>query len=167
MIAWLTVVMRIALLQAGPQDLPSDRSSLIFALIFYGLVATTFGVAVSESRPMSLLLLSFVIQISMVFTLLQINGQLDRFNQTASAVFATAALLGLVTLPLWLMAKPPIPPGLALLLLGSLFWSLAVDGSIWRHALNRSFGFGLAVSVLLFVIHFSIMQSFGPPANGG
>lgn len=165
MLEWFKVVIRILLMQAGPQDLPASRSSLVLSIVLYWMVATTVTVTTNESRGLSLLLLSFILQLAMVFAVLQMSNRVARFNQTASALFATAALLGLINLPLWLMAEPPMPAGLALLILGGLFWSLAVDGSIWRHALDRSFGMGLSVAVLLFVIHFAIMQSIGPPAG--
>lgn len=167
MLEWLKVVVRILVMQAGPQDLPATRASLVLSIALYWLVVAIVSVSTGEARGFSLLLLSFVLQLVMVYAVLQIGNRLARFNQTASAVFATAAVLGLINLPLWLVAEPPISAGLALLILGGLFWSLAVDGSIWRHALDRSFGFGLSIAVLLFVIHFAIMQSIHSPAGGG
>lgn len=166
MLEWLKVVVRILLLQAGPQDLPASQSSLVLSIALYWLVVAIVSAGTGEARGISLLL-SFVLQLVMVYAVLKIGNRTARFNQTASAVFATAAVIGLINLPLWLMAEPPIPAGLALLILGGLFWSLAVDGSIWRHALDRSFGFGLSIAVLLFVIHFAMMQSINSPAGGG
>ena len=163
MIEWLRIVLRILFMQAGPQDLPASRSSLVLSIVLYWAVATTITMSTNDASGLSLLLLSFLLNIIMVYGVLQIGSRLSRFNQTATALFATAALLSLINLPLLLMAEPPIPAGLAMLILGGLFWSLAVDGSIWRHALDRSFGFGISIAVLLFIVHFAIMQSFRPP----
>ncbi|MEM1082149.1 MAG: hypothetical protein AAGH65_11255 [Pseudomonadota bacterium] len=162
---WLRTVIGIVLFKAGPQDLPGSRSSLVLAVLVYATVALTVSMATGSTAGYSPMLLSFGLQLVLIVAVLQFNHRMVRFNQTASALFATAALLSLVNLPLWLLAEPPLPSNLAVLILAGLFWSLAVDGSIWRHALDRSFGFGLAIAVLLFVINFAIMQSVTPAAN--
>ncbi len=157
---WIETIIRIATFRAGPQDLPGTQASLFAAIIVYALVAVTVTTLTNESSGYGPLIASFGVQLILALSVLMISNRLERFNQTMSALLATGALLGLINLPLWLMAEPPIPTSLAMLILAGLFWSLAIDGSIWRHALNRSFGFGLAVAVLLFVINFVIMQRF-------
>ena len=168
MIEWFRTMQRILFMQAGPQDLPASRSSLVLSIVLYWTVLAIISLSVNESRNSVVLLLSFVLQIVLIYGVLQIFSQQARFIQTATALFAVAALIGLISLPLWLIIDPQaeanIPPALLMLILGAMFWSLAVDGSIWRHALDRSFGFGLSISALLFVIHFVFMQSLSPPA---
>ena len=167
MIEWLRTVVQIMFLQAGPQDLPAGRSSLILAFTLYWAVIAIVTISVDDSRGAGLMLLSFALQVTFVLGVLHLFGRHARFSQTATALFSTAALMGLINLPLWMMAEPPIPTSLAMLILAGLFWSLAIDGSIWRHALERSFGFGLSIAVFLFAIHFVIMQNLSPPVTAG
>jgi hypothetical protein len=45
--------------------------------------------------------------------------------------------------------------------LTGLFWSLAVDGHVWRHSLELPYAGGLGVAVLIFLLQLVILQTIG------
>lgn len=161
MTAWLSRIVQIALLRAGPQDLPVSSLSLLLACAAWWALTLTM-LATAESPPaFSHALIAFGLQLALILTVLTLGRGPERFNQTATALFGTGALISLVNLPLWLVSGPPVPVGLVFVALVGLFWSLAVDGHIWRHALGLPYAGGLALAVLLFLIQIVTLQALG------
>jgi len=87
-----------------------------------------------------------------------LRGHAPRFLQTVAAVFGSGALISLANLPLWLYPGTPVPAPIVLLVMLGLLWSLAVDGHIWRHALELPLPLGVAVAVLILIIQVSVFQ---------
>lgn len=161
MSAWLSHIVQIALLRAGPQDLPVSPVSLALACTAWWLL-TLLMLASAHSPPaFAHALIAFGLQIAAILTVLTLGRRPERFNQTAAALFGTGALIGLLNVPLWLVSSPPVPAGLVLVALIGLFWSLAVDGHVWRHALGLPYAGGLALAVLLFLIQIVALQALG------
>lgn len=134
-------------LRVAPQQLPASTGLLGLALALYVLV----GIAVAlpgSGWSMALLLsvLDLGVMAALTALVLWLWGKPARFNQTLSALAGTGALLGLLALPLVLMALDPVPAWAGLLWLALLFWNLAVRGHILRHALEIPFGMGLLLS---------------------
>ncbi|MBY6204028.1 hypothetical protein [Halomonas denitrificans] len=164
--AWLALVVRIALLRAGPQDLPASSAALWLAMaLWWGLTGAMLLFA-PDPPPVRDVLLTFALQLASIQVVLALARRPARFGQVAQALFATGALVGLLNLPLWLAAGPAdgaaaIPGPLVVLALIGLFWSLAVDGHVWRHALELPYAGGIAVAVLVFLLQIIALEAVG------
>ncbi|NKI36488.1 hypothetical protein HFP89_15060 [Wenzhouxiangella sp. XN79A] len=159
--AWLERIVQVALLRAGPQDLPGGSAPLIAALLMWWLLVAPMLLLAPEPLPFFDALLTFSIQLALIHLVLLVNRRPQRFAQSAQALFGTGALIGLLNLPLWLAPGPPIPAPLVLLALTGLCWSLAVDGHVWRHSLELPYAGGLAVAVLVFLLQIVTLQAIG------
>lgn len=158
---WLATLIRIALLRAGPQDLPADGRSLAAALLLYGAVVMGSGRAAENPAPMLDLLVAMGVPLVCAGLLLTLRGVPARLGQTASALFGTGALISLLNLPIWMTGTTPLPPVLVILALTALFWSLAVDAHIWRHALAVPFAGGLVTAVVILLAQLFTFQALG------
>ena len=134
-------------LRAAPQQAPASSSLLGVALVFYVLVSIAVALPGSGwSLALWLTLLDLAVLAGLTALVLWMAGKPARFNQTLSALAGTGALLGLLALPLVLMAPDPVPAWFGLLWLAILFWSLVVRGHILRHALEIPLGMGVLLS---------------------
>jgi hypothetical protein len=159
--AWIDRLVQIALLRAGPQDLPGGTAPLLAALLLWWLLVAPMLLLAPEPLPFADALLTFAIQLALVHLVLLVNRRPQRFAQAAQALFGTGALIGLLNLPLWLAPGPPIPMPFVFMALTGLFWSLAVDGHVWRHSLELPYAGGLGVAVLIFLLQLVILQTIG------
>ena len=90
-------------------------------------------------------------------------GHRERFQQTLTAMAGCGVLLGLAAMPLLAVAQQePIPAFVGLLWLALLFWSLAINAHILRHALSVPFGIGLVLSTLYAITVFMLVQWLFP-----
>ncbi|MGH8499848.1 MAG: hypothetical protein ACRERV_13745, partial [Methylococcales bacterium] len=90
-------------------------------------------------------------------------GKTIRFQQTLIALLGADTLISLTALPflIWISLNQGF--GLAYyILLGSMFWSVAVVGHIIRHALSSPYLFGLGLSILYFLASFKVMVYLFP-----
>ena len=161
---WIETIWRIALLRAGPQDLPAGSVSPTLALLAYIGIVVASRAAEGTAVDAIDLSVSLLLPLALAAGLLWQQGRWARFNQTIGALFGTGALISLINVPLWLSSATPVPAPLVLLALIGLFWSLAVDGHIWRHALERSFGVGVIIAVLILIIQLFAFQALGATA---
>lgn len=152
----------ILFFRLGPQDLPGTPVTLGIILLFYMTVAglSIFG-GRTPPNPGLILALYAVLPALLIWAVLRLGGRPVRFIQTASALYGTGALLSILNLPLVLSADSEPPAAAALVGLVVFFWHLAVDGHIWRHALEVSYAAGLVVAVILFGISFMVVINVG------
>lgn len=150
-------------MRLGPQDLPGTPAAFIMILLFYVMVASlSIFSGETPGNPGLMLVLYTVLPALLIWMVLRVSGRLARFSQTAAALYGTGALLSILNLPL-VLATNGEPPAPAILLgLVVFFWHLAVDGHIWRHALEVSYAAGLAVAVVLFAISLFIVTQTTP-----
>jgi len=164
---WLTTLWHIALLRAGPQDLPAGRSSPILAVTMFSLIALVSGLTDARQRApdeaMVSVVISLVLPLVLTASILAARGRNARYGQTVAALFGTGALISLVNMPLWVSTQTPVPDALVVLALIALFWSLAVDGHIWRNALDCAYAGGLMVAVLILLLQLFVFQAMGHP----
>lgn len=164
MLKLLSRLTAIVMLHQGPQDLPAGRSLLPTCLILYLLVTTVSLGAGQRPENLSLVLtLAALVPLALSWIVLKLVNRLARWEQTVSALFGTSALISLLSLPLSLMIEAQQTPMLALMLLATLFWSLAVNAHIWRNALDRGFATGLALAVILFVATLFVINTLAGP----
>lgn len=164
MIALLSRLLDIIFLRRGPQDLPAGRSVMLACLAFYVLIAAaTLNVGRTPANPTAVLVLASALPLLLAWIVLKLRDRIMRWEQTLSALYGTSAILSLVTLPMNMNAGSEPSAPVVIISLGVFFWSFAVDAHIWRNALDTSFGAGLAVAMLLFVLSFSIISSLAGP----
>lgn len=163
MLRFLETLWRIALLRAGPQDLPSGGAAPTVSITMYICVVVISGLADDRAAGFSDLFVSIVVPLLAAGSILGLRRATMRFNQTVAALFGTGALISLINIPLWFSAQTPLPAPLVVLALIALFWSLAVDGHVWRNALDCSFAGGLMVAVLILFLQMLVFQAMGNP----
>lgn len=163
MLRFLETIWRIALLRAGPQDLPAGAAAPAISIaMFIGIVVIS-RLADERAAGFSDLFVSIAVPLIAAGTILGLRQVMPRFNQTVAALFGAGALISLVNVPLWFSTQTPLPAPLVMLALVALFWSLAVDGHVWRNALNCSFSAGLMVAVLILFLQLLVFQAIGNP----
>lgn len=163
MLQFLDTIWRIALLRAGPQDLPGGGAAPAISIVAYTAIVVISGLADNRASGFSDLFISIAVPLMAAGSILGLRRVMPRFNQTVAALFGTGALISLLNLPLWASTQTPLPAPLVMLALIALFWSLAVDGHVWRNALNCSFAGGLTVAVLILVLQMLVFQAMGNP----
>ena len=153
---------RIALLRAGPQDLPGGVTAPTISIAMYTCIVVISRLANERTAALSDLFVSIVVPLIAAGSILGLRRATVRFNQTVAALFGTGAIISLVNVPLW-FSTPPLPAPLVVLALVALFWSLAVDGHVWRNALDCPFAGGLTIAVLILAIQLVVFQAMGSP----
>jgi hypothetical protein len=164
--------LRLCLLSAGPQDLPSSRFLLGVCLILYASVTVAaywphYGFAVSGWRATVEIALLFVF----TWGALALRGHPARFLQTMTALLGSGAMFGALLLPLVyaviraeMLREPATLP--ALTSLAVFIWWLVVMGHIFRHALAfRHLGPGLLVALALIGVGVVLVEPLFPEAS--
>ncbi len=147
----------ICLFRAGPQDLPSSRELLVgciaaaFAVLFigYSLLAVggnTFLLAASNA---ALIGIGWLI-------VLQLGRKMQRWHQSACAIYGTTALLNLVSLPIITsglnaaeIGSGEISQNLRIVIFGLWAWEIAVTARIARATLEIRMGLAVIISIAL------------------
>ncbi len=147
----LLLLPRMLLLRADPQDFPTSPRLMALALAAHAatdvlsvLDQMTPGRAVMAGVLDTLLLAAFA------QVVLRLRSLENRLSQTLTALAGCGALLSLIGWAVGNAFAGPIP--LEAIWVLSLLWYFAVSGHILRHALDRSFIVGVALSVLYFVL---------------
>lgn len=153
----------LCLFQVKPQDFPYSPGWLLIASV--ALCASIFiSYPVDEQTSLVVLLISIVHVIGYGFGIwgaLRIRRFPERFVQTATTIFGTAALLQLVTWPFinWLLKVQGTPdaqfPLLVIFVLG--IWTFAVAVNINRHALAVTVGQGILITLAVQIFTASIV----------
>lgn len=162
---FLSRLIGIVLFRDGPQDLPAGPLPLVLAVTFY-VAASGASLLLGQTpdKPVLVMAVAVVLPLLLIRIVLGLRGHPTRWQQTATALFGTGALLAALSLPVAAGGPEPAP---ALVVAGLVvfMWSFAVDAHIWRHALETSFAVGLAVAVVLFAVSISVITSLtGPPS---
>lgn len=155
---WLITIGNIALLRAGPQDLPAGPASALLGLMCFSVILLASGRLEGQPTDAVDLAVSFGVPLLATLLLLQLRGHPGRFAQTTAALFGCGALISLINLPLWLFPGAPVPVSIVILVMIGLLWSLTVDGHIWRNALDCPLPLGVATAVLILIVQASLFQ---------
>lgn len=161
-VALLRLYVDIALWRRGPQDLPAAPLLLPLTVLGYflvyvaaeWLVGAMMGGSAAQRTGIPLLAFDVLYVALWYWLLLRLFRRVERYGQTAAAMFGCAALL---TPPLALAAQLVmlsdarsmawLLPVAQLAFIALLVWSVMVSAHILRHALERS----LPVCVILVV----------------
>ena len=158
----------ICLLKKGPQDVPHSVFVFWLALVFYA-IAGLLLLYLSTGLMNSIIQLLVEIALILGFTggMLIATGKFSRFFQTVSAMLGADGVISFLGLPVFsslMIGEMSMLPFFALI--GLMIWHLFVMGHIFRHALNKSYGFGLGLAFLYLFSTYQLMMIFFPVAAG-
>jgi hypothetical protein len=176
---------QIALFREGPENLPDSRPLLIIALLAYastsGLVFISSEIAntmIAESpqqiqwggllfEKLLLTCLDVLVLGVCTWAILFYFGLQNRLQQTLTALAGVSAVLQTLSWPAFILlfyeSASELWGFLLLALVVTLLWSIAVYGLILSRAVSRSFGVGVALAVLYFILDyqlFTLIQGF-------
>lgn len=147
----LRALLRIGLLQSGPQILPPSRELafvVVAAHLALGLLLSLLG-EVPQAALLSAVL-GTLFMVAVTHGLLMLRGFQARFHQTVTAMAGCELIVGVAALPLSFQSGPvgELSSLLSLVLIG---WSLAIWAHIFHHSLeiSRFAGFGLSLAYLI------------------
>lgn len=160
----------ICLLRRAPQDLPA--SGALFAIVVLLSVAVG-AVGVSDVIPglaaFAAAMLDAVIAMVLLRLALMLKNHSGRFLQTATALFGSSIIMGLIALPLQLAVDDQaevVGPFVSVAYLFLLIWIQVIIGHILRHALGVSMMLGVGLALTYSVVSGVIIQSlFLTPAT--
>ncbi len=168
---WMTTLLEICLLRAGPQALPASTSVLALCLLGYGVVdlaaaASSTGLGTAAGVT----LFDLAMMVVFVRLLLRLGRRPQRWLQTLSAMAGSGALLGLLALPpLYRLSRVASPAdlsaGMNLFWIALFVWGLVVLGHILRHALSARFHTGLGLAILYSFLNIYLAQLWFTPAG--
>lgn len=160
MLQLLNLFVDICLLRRGPQHLPASPTLTALLLLAYGSLVAVAERLFGEARfALAWALASMFFVAAATYGLLAFRGLTARFQQTLAALAGCGMLYLVVYLPVVAALDAPNgqDPGaiegllvLAWVLL--FFWGFAIEGSIYRHALNLSLPGGVLLAVILFAV---------------
>lgn len=159
----------ICLLRKGPQAFPHSWSLFVIMLVAY-LVTDGILFVAQGLRGMDIvteILCDTALQLVFFILVLGVWRKLTRFNQTATVLLGTGAIIMLATVPLsfaaTLLPASSVVDVAQVLLYGILAWSILVMGNIARHALDTGLTIGIiiagtytALNLVLFAVFFPI-----------
>jgi hypothetical protein len=155
----------IALLRRAPQDLPGS-ATIFFVVVTLNVIVATIGIAdlIPGASAMAAAMTDAVIIILLLRLVLMIQNRSARFLQTATAIFGSGILLGLIALPLQLGIDAntdgeEISAVISLAYLLLLVWSQLVVAHVLRHALSISFALGVGLALIYSLLSGVIIQS--------
>lgn len=162
---FLSNLINLLRLRAGPQDLPASWALTIMVVAIYlgqGVLTTQQLDSTGDSART---LLSAVLQIVALAAMLGYRRFPERFQQTLLALAGTGIVIGLIAFGLLVQADPDKnQPLLALAWFAVFGWSLLVDANIYRHALAVPLSVAMLITVLLLALTYVIGQFlFGVP----
>lgn len=178
---WIRLVWRIALLRAGPQDLPFSRGMAVTALGLLAavLVAVRSFVPAPENAPdiLPTVLVAVGSTALWPWIALKLKGKTERYAQATTAFAASSVLFVMMAVPFERLAAQWIPPGVpaeqlepnaalamisvAMLLL--LVWKLRVDAHLWAQTLEIGRMHALLLTLALAVAEILLLN--GLPAS--
>jgi len=147
-------------LRSGPQDLPAAGGLMVATAVLYLAGAFLASSVLEEPEYAPRAFMAIGVQFSIIILLLRFKGLAARIQQTISALSGTGFIFGLISvylLSLIDVEKPQIE--LAAFYMVLFFWSLTVDGHIYRHALSSKMGTGLLVAVTVFTVNFILLRA--------
>ena len=161
----LRLFIDICLLRATPQQLPAApllRGMALLAYLVSGLLVLTPGEGVVRAAGM--VTVDTVVMLVLLGAALYWRGHRARFDQAATALLGTGALLGLLLLPVLVLGRAgEVVAGAAFPLWLALFlWGLVVSAHILRHALELPMTGGMLAAVVYFTVSLMLIETLFP-----
>lgn len=166
----------LMLFRAGPQDLPGNQTTLVASAVAYCIVLFAQILVVAPAGPAAVQAVLATLLLGLyASSILRLRKLPNRFTQTATALYASGAVLTVIMIgPTHAMApylqqmahasnpqSVPTPSGLvAVAYLIAGVWGLALYSHIYRHALGVSILLGVGTTIafeLLVLVVFSLL----------
>ncbi len=167
----IQTLLRICLFSANPQDLPESRqfltgcvvAAMLVLLVGYNMLPAETNVVVLAASHILFIGANWMI-------LLLFFRKVDRWVQSASAIYGTSAILNLVSLPLiasndYLVSPDSAAgPNFTTFTFVSLWiWEIAVTACIMRETLDIKMRKAVFISLLMtFAMQFIMVTLFSP-----
>jgi hypothetical protein len=170
MLTLLRLLWDLCLFRRGPQDLPySPALARALLLVQAGAGLLYLRVVGAGEHGLSQLALSLTMAVVMPWALLRARDRQARYAQTLSALVGTWIFATLAYLPIAAVAadlplpEPGVPPtraqaAVAWATLVLAAWKLAINGQIWRHALDFPLFGGIAAALGVFVLELGLLR---------
>jgi hypothetical protein len=156
--ALLNYFVNLCLLRAAPQELPASEALL--GIVFAVNLAVSTLLMLGSELTAGLALLESLVELGLMLavlrTALSLVGHPGRFQQAATAIMGSSALMALLALPL-IGSGGAGPAGL--LLLALVIWSVIVLGHIVRHTFDLALGQGVVISLLYTIGSYTLISS--------
>lgn len=174
MLTVLRLLWDLCLFKRGPQDLPySPALARGLLLVQAGCGLLYLQVVDAGKNGLLQLALSLMLAVALPWALLRVRSRDARFVQTLTALVGTWILATLAYLPIaWFAKDLPLPqPGVAPTRVQAMVgwatiilaaWKLAINGQIWRQALDWPVGAGIAVALGVFVFEIGVLRLVVP-----
>ncbi|MEZ5460895.1 hypothetical protein [Dokdonella sp.] len=163
------IVVGLCRFRGGPQDLPYSGALLIALLGASVMLDYGSGSLLGyDDTLLARSLLSISLLMALCWTALSIRGLANRFVQTATALVSCSMAFSLLILPLaWFFGNPQgedviLTPAQVLIVwlgLGVLFWKVAVDAHVVRHAIDAPYWLGLLLAVSWAIADFALSRA--------
>lgn len=146
-------------LRAGPQDLPYSWTLTVVLVAAYLGMGIYTGKALGDENAAATSLAVASLQYAAIAVMLFLRRHPERLAQTLAALAGTGIIIGTLLYLFLAQADPDRQqPVLALAWFSLFFWSLVVDGHIYRHAMSITMPQGILVAVLLLAATFVLVE---------
>jgi len=156
---WPATLLKICLLRANPQDLPTSTGLTALALAAYYLadVATAL-MTVPLARALEAAAADTFVLVALVHAALNLRRLGARTRQTLTALAGGGALLAGVTV----IIESLLPEGVSSVYVWapSLLWLLAVYGHVLRHAFDVPYALGIVATGAYLILSLFITAPF-------
>lgn len=163
MYEFLKLFFDICLFKKGPQDIPASNVLLRLLIPFYASVSFLLLILNSDGLNAAMqVLVEIMLILGSTWIILFIARKPARYQQTASALMATDALISFFALPAMatLVGQGAGLAFLAIIML--MIWHWAISGHIFSNALEKPFTFGLGVAFLYILVSYQVMALLFP-----
>lgn len=163
MTAFVKLFVDICFFKKGPQDIPA--SSFLFRLVLLAYFLIGVSLLMLQATWLDAVIQALAeagVTLGFIWLTLLVSHKAARFQQTATAMLGTDALISIGALPLlvWLEAGSSIQfPYPYILLLGLMLWHLAIVSHILRHALSKPLSLGVGVAILYVLVSYQVMSA--------
>ena len=170
MLSSISTLIRICLLVARPQDLPASREFLYLCVAAaFAILFTGYSILAETGNPLLLAAINAALLGVIWLIILQVAGHTDRWLQSASAIYGSAAILNLVSLPIITsgldipsMDREGISETSRLVIIGLWAWEVSVTARITRETLEINLPLAIILSIAMsFVLQMAMITLFG------
>ncbi|MCK4842977.1 MAG: hypothetical protein KAT04_14035 [Methylococcales bacterium] len=163
MYEFLKLFFDICLLKKGPQDIPVSQWLLRLLIAIYAGIS--FFILVLNSDVFNTIL-QVIVELALILSstaiILYIANKRSRYQQTASALMATDALISFFALPAMATLVVQSSDLAVITIFCLMLWHWVVSGHIFSQTLEQPFAFGLGVAFLYILVSYQVMALLFP-----
>lgn len=155
-------------LRSGPQELPFSYGMLIVFVAVHLLIDILLsGQATMHWSNFMSAAINTLFTVSFVFGMLQIAKKQQRFVQTLLALLGAEILIGVFGAVLLLIYQVPALSTLTgLLWLVLIAWNILIAAHIFRHAMNTTMLWGMALAILYIFLAYNVVMGLSGMGEG-